>query len=413
MSSDTFRQSSVRDYRVDDPNLARDARLVVLVLIDWYLPGAKGGGPVHSVSRIIEQLGEEFRWKVITRDRDLGDTIPYPSINDHDWHAVGRAHVRYLRSASGLSMRLRSAVRGTRYDVVYLNSFFSRLSVAFLFFRRLGFVARTPVMIAPRGEFSVRALGFNAYLKRLYIRLARVLRLCDDVVWAASTVYEARDIRREFATGNPEFRVQVVQDMVARLPAKAMPAPDKNRGAANLVFLSRIDRMKNLDGALQLLRGIRGKVTFDIYGPCNDEEYFAHCQTIAADLPENIVVRFLGAVPPDKVIDVLGQYDLFVLLSLGENFGHVVYEALASGCPILISDQTPWRGLQRTGGGWDFPGEETDRFEEAIQWVVDAGTNELGTMRTAARTLAAASVDQDRRMQEARDAITLVAYGPK
>ena len=41
-----------------------------------------------------------------------------------------------------------------------------------------------------------------------------------------------------------------------------------------------------------------------------------------------------------------------------ENFGHSIVEAWAHGCPVLISDRTPWLGLQEKGIGWDWPLDE-------------------------------------------------------
>lgn len=51
----------------------------------------------------------------------------------------------------------------------------------------------------------------------------------------------------------------------------------------------------------------------------------------------------------------------------GENYGHVFIEALSSGTPILLSDQTPWRNLKDKGIGWDIPLARKDRFIHALQ----------------------------------------------
>ena len=57
----------------------------------------------------------------------------------------------------------------------------------------------------------------------------------------------------------------------------------------------------------------------------------------------------------------------FFFPTLGENYGHVIYEALDSGCPVLISDQTPWRGLSEVGAGWDLPLDKPDLFRQACK----------------------------------------------
>jgi len=48
----------------------------ILILTDYYLPGYKGGGPMRTLSTMVDRLGDEYRFRVLTRDRDLGDTEP-------------------------------------------------------------------------------------------------------------------------------------------------------------------------------------------------------------------------------------------------------------------------------------------------------------------------------------------------
>ena len=52
---------------------------------------------------------------------------------------------------------------------------------------------------------------------------------------------------------------------------------------------------------------------------------------------------------------MLGKHHVFLFPTLGENFGQVILEAMTAGCAILISDATPWRGLQEKGYGWELP----------------------------------------------------------
>jgi hypothetical protein len=60
---------------------------------------------------------------------------------------------------------------------------------------------------------------------------------------------------------------------------------------------------------------------------------------------------------------------------VGENYGHVIGKALVAGCPVLISDQTPWRNLEAEGVGWDIPLGETERFRSVLQQCVDGDSD--------------------------------------
>lgn len=62
----------------------------------------------------------------------------------------------------------------------------------------------------------------------------------------------------------------------------------------------------------------------------------------------------------------MAKHDLFFLPTLGENFGHVIYEALACSLPVLISDQTPWRNIENAGAGWDIPLSNPEQFIRVI-----------------------------------------------
>ena len=52
----------------------------ILVFIDYYLPGNKAGGPIRSLSNLIDNLDSYYEFKIVTRDRDIGDNIGYDSI---------------------------------------------------------------------------------------------------------------------------------------------------------------------------------------------------------------------------------------------------------------------------------------------------------------------------------------------
>jgi glycosyltransferase involved in cell wall biosynthesis len=338
---------------------------VILTCCDYYVPGYKAGGPIRTIAGLVERLGDQFRFELLTRDRDLGDGSSYTGLPIARWSAVGKARVCYLPPAC-LSLRaLRRAMRAAPHHALYLNSV---CSVPFflrpLILRRLGLVPRRPLIVAPRGELAPGALALRYTVKRIYLILVKLFGLCRGATWHASSPHEASDIRRIFGR---QARIVVASDLAPAYSKGPTTRHDKVRGHLRLLFLARISRMKNLNGALRILRAVEGSVVFDIYGPIEDRAYWAKCQKSISTLPVNVKVRYRGMIPPTEVPKVLAEHDLLLLPTLGENFGHVVVEALANGCPVLISDRTRWRNLSTAGVGWDVSLDYPGGFREAIE----------------------------------------------
>jgi glycosyltransferase involved in cell wall biosynthesis len=365
-------------------------RPAILVLSDYYLPGYKAGGPIRTLSNIVDHLGDRYEFSVVTRDRDLGDREAY---NENDISAInqnGTARIRFLPPSGLTFFALRRIIASFRHDILYLNSFFSPcFTIKPLLLRRIGLVPKRPVIVAPRGEFSPGALHIKGIKKGVYIHWAKCLDLYKNVVWQASSQYEAEDIRKHWGL---DARITVAPDLVGiSNPALNSRRSTKMAGSLRVVFLSRISPMKNLDFALRCLDGIKGDLHLDIFGPLEDQEYWIKCQNIIAALPDNVTVNYHGELPHHRVADVLSEYDLFFLPSHGENFGHVIIEAMSAGCPVLISDRTPWRDLLQTGVGWDVPLEKLKVFQQILQSCIDMDEDMLKAWSMRARAYGGSS----------------------
>ena len=351
-------------------------KVKICVLADFYLPGYKAGGPIRTLTNMVDRLGDEFHFKIITSDRDIGDTRPYRAISVDVWNSVGKTDVLYVSKKQRSLRSLKRLLCSIEYDILYLNSFFSPdFTIKPLILRRLRLIPERQLVIAPRGELSTGALGMKGLKKRVYITAARALALYKGSVCQASSEREETYIRQRLVRG---VRVVVAPDLPSMIPAVdgSVASKEKSFGCLRLLFLSRISRMKNLDGALEMLRRLNGDVQFDIYGPVEDGSYWAECQKIISTLPDSIQVRYRGNVKHEKVGDVMREYDVFFLPTLGENFGHVILEALCAGCPVIISDQTPWRNLEGKGVGWDLELRNTEKFRNVLRKCVEMENEE-------------------------------------
>jgi glycosyltransferase involved in cell wall biosynthesis len=171
-------------------------------------------------------------------------------------------------------------------------------------------------------------------------------------------------------------------------------------------------RKKNLLAALQVLAKVRGSVAFNIYGPIVDQRYWEKCLETIKRLPDDKTVRYMGCVDHSQIPAVLAEHHLFFLPTLDENYGHVIIEALLAGCPILVSDRTPWRHLREAGVGWDLPLEHPAGFQAAIEECIarDAATLAAWAERAA---LFARHRATDRTIVEANRALFRRATRPR
>ena len=340
----------------------------------------------------MDAVGDEFEFRIVASDRDLGDKKPFENIQRGRWKQVGKAQVLYLSPKEKRLFAWRRLLRAVPYDLVYLNSCFSTLTVMTLLLRRLGLIPDRPVLLAVRGEFSRGALSLKWLKKKIYLLLSRVFGFYDGIFWHASSRFELEELKAKFKIPEKMAFVSMVPVRMASelVPFSGpsdekMPGPGKERGSARIVFLARIARIKNLDVALELVGSTSGAIDFDIYGPLEDAIYWKECQRLLARLPDNVRASYKGIVPPDRVADVFSQYHLFLFPTQNENFGHVILEALCAGCPVMTSTGTAWRGLEAKKAGWDIPLSNLDRYRQALAQVIDMDAAEFKEMSRSAR----------------------------
>jgi len=355
-------------------------RPVIVIVLGYYFPGFKAGGPIRAITNLVSCLGDEFEFRILTRDRDLGENEPYPDIKFVAWMQVDKAKVRYLAPAQLRFWTWYQLFNGINCDLIYLNSFFSPFTIKTLVWRKLHRIPFMPTILAPRGEFSPGALQIQWYKKLTFIYLAARMGIYHNLIWKASSSEEASLIKSTLASFHlaPNPIIYVAPDIPLGISTGVGPSKklQKLPGKIKLVFLARIAKNKNLDYALRILHTLSGEVQFDIFGLLEDTEYWHCCRQIIKELPTNIKVTYRGVVNPADIAYTLSSYHALFLPTRGENFGHAIIEALSAGCPVVISDQTPWRNLAVQKAGWDLPLQDKSIFIETLQNLVNMNHEE-------------------------------------
>ena len=343
----------------------------ILIIMGRYLPGYKDGGPVRSIKNLVDYLGEEYNFKILTCDRDHGDTKPYPNIRVNDWNRVGNADVYYV--VPGGFTRKVIINLANKSDLVYVCGCFSDYSINTLIANRLGKI-KVPVVVAAMGLFSPMEFRLKYKKKKLFTVVFNMLGMFKKIYWSATSEMEISEIRQQVKAKKEQFFI--AED----LPRKVDDTPvikKKQSGSLNVAWISRIAPKKNLIGAIHILQKVKANVNFTVYGPIHDEHYWDECKNELEGLPGNIKWKWKGNVDSEHVVDTLKPHHVFLFPTLGENFGHVIQEALSAGCACLLSDQTPWQNLVEKEVGHVFRIDETDKFVAAINEYAGMNQNEI------------------------------------
>jgi len=211
--------------------------------------------------------------------------------------------------------------------------------------------------------FAESALGVKKTKKLFFIRSVKVLRLFENVLFHATTENEKLDIQKVLGE-RPQTKIAGNLSRIIRIDK--FPERLKAPQSLKLINVARIAPEKNLLFALQILKRVKNNVEFDFYGPIYDETYWEKCQKTIAQLPENIKVNYKGSIESEKVANLLNNYHFMFMPTRGENFGHIILQSLSAGCPVIISDRTPWKDLKEKNIGWDISLQLTEEWSQTI-----------------------------------------------
>jgi glycosyltransferase involved in cell wall biosynthesis len=362
--------------------LVRSAKAVILVFVRYYLPGFRSGGPVRSVSNLVQALAGEYDFRIVCLNRDHGVRTPYTGVMPGQWTQLGKARLYYASDQEAGFALCRRIVLEVRPDMIYLNSLFDReFSIKPLLAAGRGLAI--PVLLAPRGELSPGALGLKAKRKLLFLGLAKASRYYAHVNWHASSAAEEGRIRQVFDTQSSRvFLASNLPDMKRNSMTRTAA---KKPGTLKIVLPARISPMKNILTAIRMAGQLKGEVQLDLWGSLEDKSYWEICQREIAKRPPNINVSYRGEIEHAKLHVQLLEYHVLLLPTLGENFGHSIIEALDAGLPVVISDRTPWRNLAQAGVGADLPLADEAAFVRELGSYQAMNQSEMNVIREACR----------------------------
>jgi glycosyltransferase involved in cell wall biosynthesis len=254
------------------------------------------------------------------------------------------------------SSGLRDHLAQTNSDIIHHHSLWLR---TLHYAHRRARASGAKLVVSPRGMMSNWAWRHHFWRKQLARFVVHPRAFAGVAGWHATSQDEAAEIRGHgfkqpicvapngvYAPSIPE-RVHDADHWLAACPAVG------TRPVA--LFYSRFHRKKRV---LELI---------DLWVAHAPPEWMLLLVGIPEEFtPEEIERYALRASAGGRVRAFSGLQQpppyavaqLFLLPSHGENFGLVVAEAMSYGLPVLVTDATPWSGVNTDGRGWCVPWSE-------------------------------------------------------
>ena len=302
----------------------------------------EAAGPSYSVPRLCQSLaliGNKVELSCLAAN----GKIPNVKVTIYsEWPVL-----KNFAISTSLTNSLR--LKSQEVDIVHNHSLWSMVNISTGWFVSKKYAK---LVTSPRGTLSSWALSQNSLIKKLLWPLQKRV-LSKSAMIHATSLAEYRDIRSK----GFDSPIAIIPNGID-LPK--MPINQTNGERKVLLFLGRLHPTKCVDRLLFAWKELQiTHSDWDLLivgkGDFNYEKYLK-------DISKNLDLKrvcFSGALFGDEKSVAFFKSDLFVLPSHSENFGIAVAEALAHGCPAVVSKGAPWSDLEKNDCGWSTDNDVT------------------------------------------------------
>lgn len=312
----------------------------ILIITPYFWPAKSGGGGQVSIENLAELLSCEHSVSVMCYNHDFGLSQKlFPQI----YQNYNKLKVFYFSIA--VFYRILKLIRTVHYEYIYFNSFFSPICIFFHFYYAFSSSIK---IVSPKGEFYEGAFSNKSLKKKWWVNIYKLL--FKRTKFHATSHHEEPIIKSRFQNS----KILIAADIPSLCPP--IDIVKKYSNQFKIIYLSRIDPKKNLVFIPEILSRLNFEIVFDIWGDIGDHKYFEECMERFKNLPDNISWEYNGRLDFAESKQIFSNYNLFLFPTKGENYGHVIFESLSCGCPVLLTkDTTPWNDLEKNNVGYNIP----------------------------------------------------------
>jgi glycosyltransferase involved in cell wall biosynthesis len=253
--------------------------------------------------------------------------------------------------------------QASSFDVMHVHSVFNwpTWSAA-----RIAKSVGLPFLLSPRGMLGRTVIEAKSRLaKSLWIRLIEQKSLLDSSGLHVTADWEAAEIN---ALGFRLPQVFCVPNGVSWPTCYSSLSDGPLTGISKpyALFLSRINWKKGLD---RLIEAWKWVPDLNLLIAGNDEDgYQKKLEQLADEHRVRDRIRFLGAVADEHKWALYENAMMLALPSYSENFGNVVAEAMAMGCPVVVTPEVGLADLVKESGS----GVVTDGAPRALAQTISS-----------------------------------------
>ena len=310
-----------------------------LLIFSEYFLTSKGGGTQKSLKNILDSFSITSNYKIITGHKDLDNSL---IINDNIKYISNVIRTKNLKDYLKIFKLIYQS------DKLYFNSFFSFFNT--IIFLPLPILLKKKIIIAPRGELFIKNLNFK---KKFYIFFFSFIK--NFFLYHCTSDLEKNQIQKILKIKN-KAKFVIIRNLIG--PSAKLDYVNNNLKENKFLYLSRIDKKKNLLGLCESMNKIKNSfkipIFIDVYGYILDKEYFKECKKYFELLKnKNIYFSYCGHIQPENIEKILSKYVLLIHPSHNENFGHVIIEALSIGLSVLASKDVFLSNLEENKCGYN------------------------------------------------------------
>lgn len=318
------------------------------------------GGPPTAARGLTAALAQQGVHCEIATTRGPTDGLPVPGVKVHCfdtefpapfWPAYSRGMKRFLDAEAG------------SFDLIHAYEILSHMTWAAF---RASRKNALPFVLQVAGGLGIPALRLKKFRKWIYRRI-----LLDGILNSADALQaisqgEAARIA-ELGYKAPTFVIPhgvCLDEADPSARSGFLAGYPMLEGRRVVLFLGRLHRVKGVDVLARCFATVAGRfpdAVLLVAGP--DGGARGEMRSILGEAGVLDRTVFTGMLTGDRKSAAFQCADLFVLPSYGDGFSNAVLEAMASGVPVVISDQCNFPEVTEHGAGFVVPLDDASMCE--------------------------------------------------